>query len=223
MESVGMTIRRHARSNKEWQGRDKVDYAYTLYEQINENLFNNSLPDLVIGYDKNIQLKAGNYYHEGDSIGVKYHFDMNPNLDNFSTFLAVMHNCVHAQTEVYKKKGEWYHSSVFRKNMEDWGINPDKNGEVSSLNPEILENTLEKIGRPELIPYILDYDCHAPIPEPEPEPNAPKKKKQASRWHCQCPKPTYVRCSTELNAMCTECDRYFVKSITATLGEPQNA
>ena len=222
MESVGMTIRRHARSNKEWQDREKVDYAYTLYEQMNDHLFNHSLPDLVIGFDKNIQLKAGNYYHEGDSIGVKYHFDIHPNLDRFGTFLAVLHNCVHAQTEVYKKKGQWYHSSAFIKSMEDWGVNPAKNGEIKSLNPEILESTLEKIGRKELIPYIIEYDCSAPMPKPE-QPEPVKKKKQASKWHCQCPQPTYVRCNTELTAMCTECNHEFTKSIVATLGKPQNA
>ena len=36
MESVGMQIRRHARSNKDYKSRDKVDSAYNFFESINE-------------------------------------------------------------------------------------------------------------------------------------------------------------------------------------------
>ena len=223
IESVGMQIRRHARSNNDWKDRDKVDRAYTMLEEINVHLFKQELPPIVVGFSNDLKLKAGNYYYESDSIGVKYHFDIHPNLTEFDMFLALMHNAVHAKQEVYMKKGDWYHTAKFKEELANWGINVEKNGEVASLDPEVLENTLTKIGRSDLIPNLMDYDCNAPIPQPEPEPDAPKKKKPHIKWQCSCQPPTIVRCNTNLNAMCFECNQMFQYELIGTIGETQDA
>ena len=92
IESVGMQIRRHARSNNDWKDRDKVDQAYTMLEEINVHLFKQELPPIVVGFSNDLKLKAGNYYYESDSIGVKYHFDIHPNLDRFGSVSPL--NCL---------------------------------------------------------------------------------------------------------------------------------
>jgi hypothetical protein len=208
MESVGMQIRRHARSNKDYKSRDKVDSAYNFFESINEHLFNNELPDVVVGFDTALKLKMGTYFHEADDIGVKYHCNMNPNLTEFDMFLCILHNSVHAQAEVYKKKGNWYHNKEFVKTLQQWGIDTADDGEIISLDPDVMEEVLKRIGRIDLLPELMNYDCHAPIPEPEVDPTEkPKKKHMSKKYICSC--KTIIRCNVELFATCDICSGKF--------------
>lgn len=208
MESVGMQIRRHARSNKDYKSRDKIDSAYNFFESINEHLFNSELPDVVVGIDTELKLKMGMYFYEADAVGVKYHCNMNPNLTEFDMFLCILHNSVHAQSEVYKKKGTWYHTKEFVEALQQWGIQTDDNGEVSSLNPEVMEEVLKRIGRIDLLPELMDYICYTPIPEPKVDhTEKPKKKNVSKKYVCSC--KIIVRCNVELFATCDICTEQF--------------
>lgn len=216
MDGINRQVSDFARSNTGWKYREKAEFTYNIFKAINNELFDGKLPDVLVGFDTRLK-KAGEYYYEGDSVGLKYHFDVHPDLSPFETVLACLHNAVHAEIDVYKEKASWYHSKAFRDEMESWGVEADDKGHAVALKPKLIEEVLNKINHAHLIAEILDFD---PVKEDKSDPkNTPEDKDQTvqvqftatkstakmKKWSCSCPKPQNVRCAINLKAKCTEC------------------
>jgi hypothetical protein len=216
MDGINRQVSDFARSNTGWKYREKAEFTYNIFKAINNELFDGKLPDVLVGFDTRLK-KAGEYYYEGDSVGLKYHFDVHPDLSPFETVLACLHNAVHAEIDVYKEKATWYHSTAFREEMESWGIEVNDKGHAVALKPKLIEEVLNKINHAHLIAEILDFD---PVEEDKSDPKNPsedkdetvqvqftatKSKAKMKKWSCSCNPPQNVRCAINLQAQCLEC------------------
>jgi len=218
MDGINRQVSDFARSNTGWKYREKAEFTYNIFKAINNELFDGKLPDVLVGFDTRLK-KAGEYYYEGDSVGLKYHFDVHPDLSPFETVIACLHNAVHAEIDVYKEKANWYHSKQFRDEMESWGIEVNDKGHAVALKPKLMEEILNKINHSHLIAEILDFD---PVEDTKPKDKnssgeedkdetvqvqftAKKSTAKMKKWSCSCPKPQIVRCAINLNAQCLDC------------------
>lgn len=221
---INKQIKDHARASNEWKYQQKADSAYSVFETINEKLFDKDLPDVVIGFDTRLK-KSGEYYFQGDSVSLNYHFDMHPNLTEFETVLACLHNAIHARMDVHKDKAQWYHSKLFRDEMAEWGIECDDAGHAVALDPDKIEEVLHKIGQEHLYAEILDFE---PVQDVQPDPDDPLAvlepeksnkvkvnfmakvpKSKMLKWSCACNPPVNVRCAVNLHAQCNVCFEEF--------------
>ena len=216
-------ISKHARTSLDWKHREKADRAYTLFDVINEQLFKYNLPDIIVGFDTRLK-KSGEYYFEADNIGLKHHFDIHPDIKGLDLILATLHNATHADIDIQKGAGKWYHNKAFQDSMKQWGVEVDKNGDAIALDPDVFSEVLRRIGEGQFIGEILQYDpSYQPdlslnsteqLPESSsitvniPKVSKPKVNKQ-KKWSCSCLTPTNLRCYTNLTAYCTTCNSDF--------------
>ena len=100
---INKAIKENARASVDWKHQATADKAYAMYEVVNEQLFQDNLPEVVIGFDDRLK-KSGEYYFEGDNISLKHHFDIRTDLTNLELFIAILHNAVHSNDDVYKPK-----------------------------------------------------------------------------------------------------------------------
>ena len=135
-----------------------------------------------------------------------------------------MHNGIHAQQDLYKEKGTWYHSTDFINSMKDYGIEVNDLGNTVSLTPNVLEPTLNRIGQSHLLGRILDFEATEAVISTSPDtgepitkasvvvkpPSKPKSKSKMKKWSCNC---TNVRCATNLQAYCTNCNSDFEEQV----------
>ena len=216
---INKAIKENARTTKGWKHRDKADFAYSVYEAVNERLYDSNLPDVIIGFDNRLK-KQGEYYFEGDSISLKHHFDIRDDLTKIETIIAVIHNVVHCNQDVHKPKGQWYHTANFKKEIAQWGIGVDKAGDAVDLDIDLFNDVLDKIGQSNYRADVLDFDAVEAV-DFSLNPNtvdqttitkvkAPSTKTKKSitkqkKWSCACNPPTNVRCATNLQAHCDVC------------------
>ena len=220
---INKAIKENARASADWKHQAKADKAYALYDVVNEQLFLSQLPTVVIGFDNRLK-KSGEYYFEGDHISLKHRFDIRTDLTDVELFIAVMHNAIHAHQDLYKEKGTWYHSDDFIKSMKDYGIEVNDLGNTVSLTPNVLEPTLNRIGQSHLLGRILDFEAIEAEVSTSPDtgepittatvtvkpPSKPKSKSKMKKWSCNC---TNVRCATNLQAYCTNCNSDFEEQV----------
>lgn len=219
---INKAIKDNARASVDWKHQATADKAYAMYEGVNEQLFQDNLPEVVIGFDDRLK-KSGEYYFEGDNISLKHHFDIRTDLSPLELFIAILHNAVHANQDVYKPKGKWYHGKEFTENMQEYGITVNDLGNTISLEPDTLEPTLGRLGLTHLVSDLLDFDAVEATVSTAPDtgetittakvvlntPAKPKGKSKMKKWSCSCTTPTNVRCATNLTAYCTTCDSDF--------------
>ena len=224
---INKAIKQNARTTNNWKHQPKADFAYTVFEAVHTHLFSDELPDVVIGFDTRLK-KAGEYYFEGDSISLKHHFDIHPDLNHLEIVLAVLHNAVHVWQDAEKPKGQWYHSKPHRDKLKDFGITTDKAGDVTELDLSILNEVLDKIGQTAYRTDAMDYDTQELTSNVMPNlataqeqgvvsvttVKAPSKKvnkgtSKNKKWSCACSPPTNVRCAVNLTAYCTACNSDF--------------
>ena len=215
--SINNAIKENARTTVEWEHRELADFAYSVFEAVNAQLYHGMLPDCAIGFDKRLK-KAGEYYFESDSMGLKHHFDMRPDLTKVEVIIAVLHNAVHAWQDAEKPKGQWYHTNSFGKEISNWGITVDKNGDAVELDINVFSDTLDKIGMTTYRTDVMDYEA-VEATDFSLNPNlqaetitkvkAPTTKSKTvnkmKKWSCACSPPTNVRCATNLQAHCDVC------------------
>ena len=217
---INKAIQENARASADWKYQSKADKAYSIYEVVNEQLFQGQLPSVVIGFDDRLK-KSGDYYFEGDNISLYHHFDIRTDLTDLELFIAIIHNAIHAHQNVYKAKGTWYHSKDFAESMQQYGIQVNELGNTASLDPTVLEPTLTRLGLAHLAPDVLDFDVIEAVVTTNPDtgeqitqskviitaPSKPKGKSKLKKWSCAC--PVNVRVATNLPAYCTTCDADF--------------
>ena len=223
---INKAIKENARASADWKHQAKADKAYAMYEVINEQLFQDNLPEVVIGFDDRLK-KSGEYYFEGDTISLKHHFDIRTDLTDIELFIAILHNAVHANQDVYKPKGKWYHGKDFNESMHEYGLTVNDLGNTISLEPDILEPTLGRLGQSHLVADLLDFEANEALVSTTPDtgekatPNAipstivigptkPKNTSKMKKWSCSC---TNIRVATNLTAYCTTCNQDFEEAI----------
>ena len=224
-------IQEHARASNKWRHQVLADKAYSLFQSINQFLYNNELPDVVIGFNTRTG-KSGEYYYEGDSVGLNYHFDIHPDVDDFELVIACLHNAVHAYIDIYKTKAQYMHSAEFVKELKSWGIVAErKSGKAIELEAEVLEETLTKIGMAYIIPEIVDWDAvdeildNAPhtgetlkilskenVTIPIKQSNKSSSGAKSIKWSCTCVPPVNIRSYVQLDVMCNTCLDNFTTS-----------
>ena len=117
-----------------WRHHNPVKQAYEIYDRLNANAFEDSLPQCVIGLDDDGRIQRdGRYYYEGDSVSLPHHIDLMPGLTEFGTVVALPKNMEHLRSEVFGKKTSWYHSLSWRKAMKVHGLVCKANGEVTDI------------------------------------------------------------------------------------------
>ena len=219
---INKAIKENARITANWKYREQADFAYTVYEAVNEMLYNSMLPDVVIGFDNRLK-KQGEDYFEGDNISLKHHFDIRDDLTKLETIIAVLHNTVHCNQDVYKAKGQWYHTQTFKEEIKQWGIEVDKSGDATFLDINVFNDTLDKIGQSVYRSDVLDFEpieaknlsLHSNNPPSTitkvKAPSAKTKKAivKQKKWSCTCNPPVNVRCAVNLTAYCTVCNDDF--------------
>lgn len=216
--SINKAIKENARTTADWKHREMADFAYTVFESVNDQLYQGMLPDCAIGFDNRLK-KAGEYYFESDSMGLKHHFDMRSDLSKIEIIIAVLHNSVHAWQDAEKPKGQWYHTNSFAKEISNWGITVNKSGDAVELDVAVFNDTLDKIGMTNYRSDVIDFEAveakdFSLNPNTQSETitkvKAPgtKSKTQVNKmkkWSCACSPPTNVRCATNLQAHCDVC------------------
>ena len=219
---INQAIQKHARTSLDWKHQGKADKAYTIFGAINDFLYEQNLPTVIIGFDNRLK-KAGEYYFEGDNISLKHHFDMRDDLTELETVISVLHNAVHAFQDVHKPKRQWYHPASFGKEMAQWGLNVNKNGDIVSIDPDTFSEVLERIGRGSIRSELLDFEPVEATDITTTSPSAAEYVTKANitkakatvnkmkKWSCACNPPINVRCAVNLTAYCTECNADFEK------------
>ena len=217
-------IQEHARASNNWKHQTKADRAYSIFQSINQFLYNNELPDVIIGFNSRTG-KSGEYYYEGDAVGLNGHFDIHPDINDFELVIACLHNAVHAFIDVYKDKAQYDHSAAFVKELKNWGIVAKrKSGKAVELKAELLEETLTKIGMDYIMPEIVDWDAVDEVADNAPHTTETLKvltkdnitipikqnKKSASgvksvKWSCSCVPPINIRAYVKLDVQCNNC------------------
>ena len=221
---INKAIKQNARTTSNWRHQAKADFAYTIFEAVNTQLFKDELPDVVIGFDSRLK-KAGEYYFEGDSISLKHHFDIHPDLTHFDIVLAVLHNAVHVWQDAEKSKGQWYHSKAHRDKLKDFGVITNKSGDVTELDLSILHDVMDKIDCTAYRTDAMDYDTQELTLDTAPNlattqeqgttavkivtNKMPKATNKNKKWSCACMPPVNVRCAVNLTAYCTACNSDF--------------
>ena len=221
---INKAIKQNARTTNNWKHQAKADFAYSIFEAVNTQLFKDELPDVVIGFDSRLK-KAGEYYFEGDSISLKHHFDIHPDLTNFDIVLAVLHNAVHVWQDAEKSKGQGYHSKAHRDKLKDFGVTTNKSGDVTELDLSILHDVMDKIDCTAYRTDAMDYDTQeltlntsSNLATTQEQGTTavkivtnkmPKATSKNKKWSCACMPPTNVRCAVNLTAYCTACNSDF--------------
>jgi hypothetical protein len=135
MAGLAEQIRDRATSWKEWRHNSEAREAYRIASLLNDRFFEGNLPVPVIGFDDSGRLqKEGAYHYEGDDIALSHHIDIRKDLIGPDLGIAILHNLVHMDTEVYGTKSTWYHPKSFRDRMESFGVIVAKNGDAVSVN-----------------------------------------------------------------------------------------
>ena len=52
---INKAIQENARASADWKYQSKADKAYSIYEVVNEQLFQGQLPSVVIGFDDRLK------------------------------------------------------------------------------------------------------------------------------------------------------------------------
>jgi len=148
---------------------------------------------------------------------------MRDDLTELETVISVLHNAVHAFQDVHKPKGQWYHPASFGKEMAQWGLNVNKNGDIVSIDPDTFSEVLERIGRGSIRSELLDFEPVEATDITTTSPSAAEYVTKANitkakatvnkmkKWSCACNPPINVRCAVNLTAYCTECNADFEK------------
>ena len=221
---INKAIKQNARTTNNWKHQAKADFAYTIFEAANTQLFSDELPDVVIGFDTRLK-KAGEYYFEGDSISLKHHFDIHPELSQLEIILAVLHNAAHVWQDAEKPKGQWYHTKTHRDKLKEFGITTNKAGDVTELDLSILNDVMDKLDCTAYRTDAMDYDTQeltsntAQNLATTQEQGATAVKittkkilkgtSKNKKWSCSCMPPINVRCAVNLTAYCTACNSDF--------------
>jgi hypothetical protein len=144
MAGLAEQIRDRATSWSEWRHNSEAREAYRIAALLNEEFFAGNLPVPVIGFDDSGRLqKEGAYHYEGDDIALSHHIDIRKDLVGPDLGIALLHNLVHMDTEVYGTKSSWYHPKSFRDRMAGFGVDVSKNGDAQSVAPNLIDKLAE--------------------------------------------------------------------------------
>ena len=150
--SINEQIREQAESTKDWRHQGEAVEAYALFDKVNACFFKSKLPQVVFGFDDSAK-PEGSYYFEGDSMSLTSHVDIPQDLGKKWMIVAVIHNAVHTEQELFGSKASWYHKKKFRDKLEGFGIKADATGETKELLPSFVD-TLLAMGEGELAEEI---------------------------------------------------------------------
>ena len=150
--SINEQIREQAESTKDWRHQGEAVEAYALFDKVNACFFKSKLPQIVFGFDNSVKTE-GSYYFEGDSMSLTSHVDIPQDLGKKWMIVAVIHNAVHTEQELFGSKASWYHKKKFRDKLEGFGIKADATGETKELLPSFVD-TLLSMGEGELAEEI---------------------------------------------------------------------
>ena len=158
-------IMEHALSSADWRHVGAAGVAYPLYERLNSSEFESNLPEIVIGFDESGRLrKVGSYHYEGDSLGLKHHIDLRPDLQPLELVIGVIYGCVHIELETYQLQKSWYHGLKFRKRMKSLGLICTPGGDVDKIEITRFSDVLNKIGMGHLLTAVEDFVKEPPAP-----------------------------------------------------------
>jgi stalled ribosome alternative rescue factor ArfA len=141
-------IREQAVASVSWRHNLRAQYAYQLFDVMNDKLFENKLPQLLIGF---IDVELGHikqdglYYFMGDGLSLTGHIDLRDDLTPLGTAVALLHNMVHAEQETFKPTKSWYHKQGFRDRMKGFGVLTAPDGstkEVTEVFGQLITGTL---------------------------------------------------------------------------------
>lgn len=149
-------IREQAIASVDWRHNLRAQYAYQLFDVMNDKLFENKLPQLLIGYWDTegspghiivnpYGKQDGLYYFTGDGLGLTGHIDLRDDLTPLGTAVALLHNMVHAEQEAFKPAKSWYHKQGFRDRMKGFGVLTAPDGstkEVTEVFGQLITGTL---------------------------------------------------------------------------------
>ena len=220
MAKIGLNeqVADHARAATDWRFQDKADKAYALMETINTKLFGDQLPSPVIGFDGSGRLKkAGDYYYEGDDISLRFHFNLRKDLTELETVIALLHNSVHCNHEVYNNKTSWYHKLSFRKAMKIFGLTCTAHGDLKSIDVAVFGEVLNTILQGHLVAELATFEVieihgaevkvDAPVPLEVAAPVQEKQPKQGKKGYvkftCSC--GDNIRGAPHVEATCRKC------------------
>ena len=219
MDKIGLNaqVAEHARAAASWEHHDKADRAYAVMETVNDKLFDNQLPAPVIGFDGAGRLKkAGDYYYEGDDISLRYHFNLRKDLTELETVIALLHNSVHANHEVYENKASWYHKVAFRTAIEAFGLTCSTHGDLESIDVGVFSGVLNTILQGHLVAEVATFevieapvtvDGPAPVQVAAPEVEKPPSKSKYIKFTCSC--GDNIRGMPYIEATCRKCGSEF--------------
>ena len=229
-EKLGLNerIADHVRRKSKWTHHNRIGYAYDVFAQINTHLFDDGLPNPLIGFDSSGRLKkAGTYKYTADNIGLSYHFDLRDDLKDLELVVALIHNAVHMHTETYKENASWYHSNEFKRMMKTYGLKVSNDGDVEEIEMPVFSKVLSSIGQDSVLNELSEdiaweeatiskdevaEDIDPVIPGTVSANNTSLGKKKVAtktkmmKWSCGC---TNVRCAKSLEATCDKCMQTF--------------
>ena len=208
-----------------WRHSAQGRKAYEYFDILKAELFDNKLPQCVIDIDETGRLKKdGQYRWQRNGMAIPWVITLRRDLNDLELAIALVHNMVHLESEVYEEETNWYHSGKFIKRVKAFGIKTSSNGDTLALAPKFHAICAKLSLMPDGIKVYQpdnlkedDYKQPTPMPTAEwPPPPKPKAKSKVKmiKFICRCDSPTIIRSATleENQATCKYCESPWVKA-----------
>ena len=133
---IAEQVRELAVASTGWRHNQQVALAYTIFDALNEKVFDNMLPQAVIGFDDTGRLKRiSKYHYEGDNLSIPHHIDLRIGISQEQMVVGLIMTIEQMKGEVYDKKSNWYFSQTWQKAMATHGLVCTESGHVEKINP----------------------------------------------------------------------------------------
>lgn len=145
-QGIAEQIKGIAIFNGEWRHNDEAKKAYQFYDRINHVIYQDTLPQAIIGFDDSGRLKkAGRYHYEGDDVSLPHHIDLVNGLTDLAMIISLIGHTCEMQSEVYSHKSNWYFSRYWKSCMKEVGLTAKSNGDIETINDEIFSPIYHQI------------------------------------------------------------------------------
>ena len=128
-------IKDQAIASTDWRHHSSVSAAYHSYDLLNKNVYDEGLPQAIIGKDDSGRMqRMVKYHYEGDGVALPHHIDLKLGLSWEQTVVALLIAIEEMRSEVFDKKENWYYSQDWQKRMKKMGLVCSSSGHLEKIN-----------------------------------------------------------------------------------------
>lgn len=140
-------------NSENWRHQQSIASAYKSFDLINKFVYNEELPQAIIGHDDSGRMqRMSKYHYEGDGVALPHHIDLKIGLSFEQTLIGLLIAIEEMRSEVFDKKDNWYYSLDWQKRMKKMGLVCSSSGQVEKINlpfRHVLTKFMQVTGLPD--------------------------------------------------------------------------